>query len=69
MAQLLVTIDPPNSGQGDPLYTAYDKINSNFTEVYALLAALPTFVILTQAEYDLIAPGEVGVIYYISDAS
>jgi len=38
----LKTIDlgtSPNKGDGDPLRTAFTKINDNFTEVYALLGA------------------------------
>jgi len=28
-----------NKGDGDPLRTAFDKVNDNFTEVYGLLGA------------------------------
>jgi len=28
-----------NDGSGDPLRTAFDKVNDNFTEVYGLLGA------------------------------
>ena len=28
-----------NKGDGDPLRTAFDKVNDNFTEVYSLLGA------------------------------
>ena len=38
----------PNSGQGDNLYTAFDKINNNFTEIYNGSVAVGTSGLLTQ---------------------
>ena len=36
MAQRIVNIGTPaNKGNGDPIRTAFDKINKNFTEVYS----------------------------------
>lgn len=36
MAQKIISIGAnPNDGTGDPLRTAYDKINENFNEIYA----------------------------------
>lgn len=41
MAQQNINIGTAaNDGTGDPLRTAFDKCNNNFTEVYALIAAL-----------------------------
>jgi len=34
MAQQIIDIDIPDSGNGDPLYDGGDKINDNFTELY-----------------------------------
>jgi len=41
MAQQIIGIgSSANDGTGDPLRTAFDKINDNFTELYAAIAAL-----------------------------
>jgi hypothetical protein len=37
MAKKTVDISVPNSGKGDTLYTAFNKINANFTELYTAL--------------------------------
>jgi hypothetical protein len=37
MAKQTVITDVPNSGKGDPLRTAFNKINANFTELYNAL--------------------------------
>jgi hypothetical protein len=37
MAKQSINVSTPNSGNGDPLRTAFVKINSNFTELYAAL--------------------------------
>lgn len=38
MAQQLINVGSlPNDGTGDPLRLAYQKINSNFTEVYSTI--------------------------------
>jgi len=37
MAKQTVNISVPNSGKGDPLRTAFNKINANFTELYTAL--------------------------------
>ena len=34
MAKQIVNIGTPDKGNGDPIRTAFDKINQNFTEVY-----------------------------------
>ena len=40
MAQQVINIGTlPNDGTGDPLRTAYDKCNDNFTELYAALVS------------------------------
>lgn len=41
MAQQTINIgSSANKGDGDPLRTAFDKVNDNFTELYADVAAL-----------------------------
>ena len=35
MAQQIINISNPNDHLGDPLRTAFDKSNDNFTELYA----------------------------------
>ena len=45
-----------NKGDGDPLRTAFDKINDNFDELYTDTAALedsvtPSFTIITADDY------------------
>jgi hypothetical protein len=37
MAKQTINISVPNSGKGDPLRTAFNKINANFTELYTAL--------------------------------
>ncbi|MGA7539947.1 MAG: hypothetical protein WBW93_14400, partial [Steroidobacteraceae bacterium] len=44
--QQIVTI-PVNSGEGDPAYTAFNKCNSNFTELYNLSL---TYATMAQVE-------------------
>ena len=40
MAQQVINVGAlPNDGTGDPLRVAYQKINSNFTEVYSSVSA------------------------------
>lgn len=46
-----------NKGDGDPLRTAFTKINSNFTELYV---GPPQY---TQAEIDALTPVEGQMIY------
>ena len=41
MAKQIINIGAaPNDGAGDPLRTAYDKANDNFTELYDAVASL-----------------------------
>jgi hypothetical protein len=45
MSQEIINIGTtPNSGNGDPLRTAFNKINSNFTELYTNVSALSNSV-------------------------
>lgn len=37
MAKQTINIGTPDTGNGDPLRTAFSKVNSNFTELYDLL--------------------------------
>ena len=37
MAKQIINLSTPNSGNGDPLRTAFSKINANFTELYVAL--------------------------------
>lgn len=39
MAKLTINIGTPNKGDGDPLRTAFNKINQNFTELYNTASA------------------------------
>jgi hypothetical protein len=42
MAQLTINIgQSANDKTGDPLRTAFTKVNSNFTEIYAVLGTVP----------------------------
>ncbi len=41
MAQQVINVDSPNSGNGDELRAAFVKVNANFTEVYADAATIP----------------------------
>jgi hypothetical protein len=48
MAQQPINIgSSPNKGDGDPLRTAFTKVNNNFTEVYAKLTALEDGSVVT----------------------
>jgi len=40
MAKQTINTSTPNSRQGDSLYTAFTKINANFTELYDGLAGI-----------------------------
>jgi len=46
-----------NSGDGDPLRTAFDKVNDNFNEIYI---GPPSY---TQEERDALSPQEGQLIY------
>jgi len=39
MAKQTINVSTPNSGRGDPLRTAFSKINANFTELYSAIGA------------------------------
>ena len=42
MARQVINIGTaPNDGTGDPLRTAYDKCNDNFSELYSRLQSIP----------------------------
>ena len=43
--QVINTGSSPNSGNGDPLRTAWTKANENFTELYNSAAGLATDVL------------------------
>lgn len=45
----------PNSGGGDALRDAFDKVNSNFTEVYAKISALEDGQITTDVRGSVFA--------------
>lgn len=36
MTQQLINLGTPDKGNGDPVRTAFQKVNQNFTELYAL---------------------------------
>jgi len=56
MAQQTVNIgSSANKGDGDPLRTAFTKINENFTEVYADIAALEDGNIVTDVKGNVFA--------------
>ncbi len=38
MAQQIINLGTADKGNGDPIRTAFQKANSNFTELYAILA-------------------------------
>jgi len=45
MSQTIINIgSAPNSGDGEPLRTAFDVINQNFTELYSNVSALSNSV-------------------------
>lgn len=50
----------PNKGDGDPLRTAFTKINENFTELYT------GPVTYTQEELDALTPTEGMLVYNIT---
>ena len=61
MAQQTINIGSGiNKGDGDPLRTAFDKINDNFTELYV---GPPQY---TQAEIDALTPVNGQMIYNIT---
>lgn len=39
MTQQIINLGTADQGNGDPLRTAFTKVNSNFTELYAYLGA------------------------------
>ena len=47
-----------NSGGGDPLRTAMIKINENFTEVYADIAAIPGYISLADLKTEVAASAD-----------
>ena len=47
MSQQQIVTTPVNSGQGDPAYTAFNKCNSNFTQLYNLSL---TYATMAQVE-------------------
>lgn len=51
MAKQTVNISVPNSGKGDPLRTAFNKINANFTELYTALGLNETTLNLGAFEF------------------
>ena len=51
MAKQTINISVPNSGQGDPLRTAFNKINANFTELYTALGLNDTTLNLGAFEF------------------
>jgi len=42
MSKQLINLGNENAGNGDPLRIAFEKVNDNFTEVYALLGGPAT---------------------------
>jgi hypothetical protein len=42
MSRQLINLGNENAGNGDPLRIAFEKVNDNFTEVYALLGGPAT---------------------------
>jgi hypothetical protein len=50
MTQQTIIVAPANSGLGDPPYTAFSKINSNFNDLYGNGGSLPQATSLTGAE-------------------
>jgi hypothetical protein len=56
MAQLTINVGTgANTGGGDPLRTAFTKVNDNFTEVYAKLAALEDGSVVTDIKGNVFA--------------
>lgn len=53
----------PDDGTGDPLRTAGDKINDNFTELYGLLAAEVVTLLISDPSGDALTTGD-GKAYY-----
>lgn len=63
MAQQTINVGTQaNDRQGDPLRTAFQKINSNFTELYAQSGATGAFVV-PYSDVDPVNP-QPGRIYY-----
>jgi len=69
MAQQTINIGAaPDDGTGDPLRTAFDKVNDNFTELYAEDAALGTAVADLDTRVDALeASGGVTTLDGLSD--
>lgn len=64
MAKKIINIgSSPNKGDGDPIRTAFEKVNENFTELYE--GGFDRFLApkLTQEELNLLIP-EPGLIVY-----
>lgn len=71
MAQQIINIGTnPNDGSGDPLRTAFDKSNDNFTELYGLVADLSAEAItatsLTRSKLTQVCSGSVGQVIAFS---
>jgi hypothetical protein len=55
MTQQTIIVNPPNSGLGDTPYTAFNKINSNFNDLYGNGGSLPQATSLTGAELIIVS--------------
>jgi hypothetical protein len=67
MTQQIINVGTlPNSGDGDPLRTAFQKTNQNFTELYQQSGATGKFVVPTKISDPITASSTPGEIYYNS---
>lgn len=64
MTQQVINIgDVPGDGSGDPLRVAFNKINENFTELYAAITTLSANIVIINNELSVIIPHEFGTDY------
>jgi hypothetical protein len=63
MAQQTIVTTPHNSGSGDPAYTAFEKCNSNFTELYAGGLPIANNTVLGNTSGGTATPTAIGLTY------
>ena len=52
MAKQIINVGTPDKGNGDPIRTAFNKVNSNFTELYTALGLNDTTLNLGSFEFN-----------------
>jgi hypothetical protein len=68
MQQVINIGQRPRDGTGDPLRTAFDKANKNFTELYDVIGGVPTLLLQPTTWAQLSAP-VFGMLACIMDSS